>query len=68
MGYHSRLAVILYAPGSMFYDEKVRVDLAERIIIVANQHPEPELGANTGIVNSSSVMIRFAAWRQIYSM
>lgn len=54
-GDHSRLAVILYAPGSV-YDDKVKADVAEGIIVVANQDPEAEVGASAGVVGGSSLV------------
>ena len=39
----------------MLYDEKVKADLADGIIVVANEDPEPEVGAGAGSFRLSSV-------------
>lgn len=54
VGDHSRLAIILYAPGSV-YDDIVKADLAAGIVVVADEEPDPNLGATTGIVKPSSL-------------
>ena len=46
--------MILYAPGSV-YEDKVKADLAEGIVVVANQDPEAEVGASAGDVGVSSL-------------
>lgn len=58
-GDHSRLAIILYAPGSV-YDDIVKVDLAAGTLIVADEDPEPDIGATTGIIKPSSLSCRGA--------
>lgn len=58
-GDHSRLAIILYAPGSV-YDDVVKADLAAGIVVVADEEPEPNLGATTGIVKPSSLSCKGA--------
>lgn len=42
-GDHSRLAMILYAPGSI-YDDVVKADLAAGTVVVADEEDEPRLG------------------------
>ena len=58
-GHHSRLALILYAPGSV-YDGIVEADLAAGTVIVADEDPEPNLGATAGIAKPSSLSCRRA--------
>ena len=53
-GDHSRLAMILYAPGSV-YDDILQAHLAAGTVIVAEEDDEPELGATTGIVKPNSL-------------
>lgn len=49
--------MILYAPGS-FYDDIVKADLAAGIVVVADEDPEPGVGATPGIVEPSSLYCR----------
>ena len=56
-GHHSRLALILYAPGSV-YDGMVEADLAAGTVIVAEEDPKPNLGATAGIAKPSSLSCR----------
>lgn len=58
-GDHSRLALILYAPGSI-YDDIVKRDLAAGTLIVADEDPGTESGATAGIGNPDSVYCRRA--------
>ena len=56
-GDHSRLVMILYAPGSI-YDDIVKEDLAAGTVIVADQDNEPYSGASAGILGPSSLSCR----------
>ena len=53
-GDYPRLALILYAKGSLF-DEVVQAHLAAGKVIVAEEDDEPELGATIGIVKPNSL-------------
>lgn len=58
-GDRSRLAMILYAPESV-YDYMVKADIAAGTVIVADEEPEPNLDVTTGIVKPSSRLCRGA--------
>ena len=53
VGDHPRLALILYAPGSLF-DEEVQAHRAAGTVIVAEEDDEPGSGASTGLIKPNS--------------
>lgn len=66
-GDHSRLAMILYASGSV-YDDVVRAELAAGTVVVAEEDDEPELGVTTGTVKPNSLACGGAGLALDYAM
>lgn len=54
VGDYPRLAMILYAPGSVF-DDTVKQQIAAGVVVVADEDDEPELGATINLVKPNSL-------------